>query len=317
MLNPELENGQFSRWSLTESPLVTFARGCRNEETVSQQQQQQQTADPFAGLNLDEFDETTRETLTKIKGAVTEQTVKLQADALKQAEIARAHQSRADKAAADLQRLQAGGQQQQQQQKTGNDLLVEKFTAQLVAGGIKHEVAEPQAKLMAGMFGEFASEFKKELGTALSPTLQSVGNIEADRALQSVMEEDTTGIFDDADWNKKITGTINTMVASGQRVDKVVVQNIKRMYLGEYHETNPEPKLVNSHQQSQQQQQNLTTRRPGFGGSLPVKPTTAAGSRNGAPSAMDAETEAAIKATVAGWNIPGSKTLPPALRKSQ
>jgi hypothetical protein len=263
--------------------------------------------DLFASLDLEEFDDKTKQTLEKIKQQATGiQKLYMDLDVNK-----RQIQSRADKAEAELRQIKAGAQQAQ---KSVQERMTDKFEALLIKKGFKPEVARAQAELQSEMMAMHGEEFKQELGVALNPTFVSLGNMQADRALDSVMQTDKTGAFEIKEVNDAINQSIQLAVQNNQTVNEAFVKNVKNMHWGEYIAEHPDALTQRQQQTNVQHQQTQPSRfapRTMRSGSSPFVPQM---QQNGGPGNLDSDTE---KALIATFGVMATDTIKPPVMKGK
>ena len=169
----------------------------------SQQQSQNTTPDPFAGIDFDMLDESTRTKLTAAKDqfAMVAKTV-----AQKEQELATARgaQSEADRRLAEFQR---GNQQQPQQQQQAAPTLEQELTQTYIDEGLEPSAAARAAKIQAKVLSRFEGKLKAEIGRDLQPMAATVGVQQAASAFAEAQQNDRLGAFNIPEISQKVWET--------------------------------------------------------------------------------------------------------------
>jgi hypothetical protein len=192
---------------------VTIARSFKGEEKVADdpQQQQQQKAtepeDPFANIDFDNLPDAVKESLTKARLEFANlQTKATTAEATAKAneELARKHQSRADKFGTVLKQHNLDPDVKATQvdpDAAELESLTQEFVKDL---GLTPEVAKAHAKMHLISFKRGRESILKTVGEAVSPHLQTVGAMSVDRIIQSAEQsEEFNSVLSNADVNTK------------------------------------------------------------------------------------------------------------------
>lgn len=269
------------------------------------QGQSQQSTSPFADIDKDLLDDKTREAITKAEQQF--------ATIANQAKQSRDFQSRFDQTKAELDRLQnqvtrgeiPSRQQQQAAPATFQDEIFQEYLA--------NNIPEPQAKQLAAMnaklYDRHAQRITGQIQQNMMPVISNVVDNNARDAFASVQANDRLGIFQNEEVAQQLWDRTQAMAKEGTLVTPEVVQNLGRIYWAQSIEKNGMPTSVNQQQQQQQpmdgfsqnggngQQQQTRFTYPGAG--MSVRPLQF--QNNNRP--VDAETAAAIGATVAGWPV--------------
>ena len=261
----------------------------------AQGQQQSQTEDPFAGIDFDMLDESTRTKLTQAKEqfATVAKTLSQKDQELA---TARGAQSEADRRLAELQR----GQQQHQQAQPPT--LEQELTQTYIDEGLEPAAAARAAKIQVKVLGKFEGRIKSEIGRDLQPMAATVGTQQASNAFLEVQQSDRLGAMQIPEVAQKVWETAQGMANNGQVVTAQILSNLRGIYYMEHLEAGGQ-QAVQIPQQTQQRQQSTRFSYPGAGAVArqQVQPSV---QTNGT---LDRETQAALDATLQAANWPKKK----------
>jgi hypothetical protein len=226
----------------------------------------------------------TKEKLEKVNGELTER--------------AATHQSRADRAIARLgqHNIPLDGPLDINQTKPEDKILIKELTDAFVEEGLDPKVAAVYAKVHAKSAPILEKRLGTNIGRSLSPMVQAIGDMRADSVLNSVVDSDTTGAFQDEEIYNGVVNSVKIMAQAGNAIDKETIQSLLHMEIGKKIAAGKEVNM-------QQQQQNkiisksqFSTRMKGGGTVLPNRGLNEEG---GEPRAINADTQAAVQATTA------------------
>jgi len=279
--------------------LFLIPDGVAPSGNASQQSQQSadQPADPFANIDFDMLDESTRAKLTSAK----EQFATIaKAVSQKDQELATARgaQSEADRRLAEFQR----GQQQQVQ--TQPLTLEQEITQEYIEQGLEPEAAKRAAKIQAKVLGKFESRFKSEIGRDLQPMAQSVGIQQAAAAFAEAQQSDRIGAMEIPEVAQKVWETAQGMASNGQIVSKQILANLKGIYYTEHLEAGGKQAVAQPQQNQGQQHQGTRFTFPGAGSFAQRQPQP---TQQRGYGSLDPETQAALDATLQSANWPKKK----------
>lgn len=283
-------------WMRPFAHSVCVAKSFRNEgeQADAQQQQQQQadaTVDPFAGLDLENLPDDAKAAITKARTefANLQVTAKTkEAEAAAQTDLAKKHQSRADRFHTQLKQhnLDPEGQHQQTQvdpDEVEINSLAKEYEKQL---GLTPDIAKQYAKMQHIAYKRGKADILKTVGDAVGPHIQSIGTMSVDRLLTNASNEDQ---YADALSNDAIAQgareILNTIVANGGAVDKLVIDTAIKMSIGEQAMKGNMPQQ----QQHQQTTQPQTIRSRGLFDNPPMNRGDSS-RNNGAPVAKNEDT---------------------------
>lgn len=317
---------ELERWNRTESPLVTASRSIRNEDSANPSNENGSgddtagnSSDPFDGIALDDLPAEVRDTVVAARERFTllqttaAQTAKERDAAVQQA---RQHQSRADsfhnKLKAHNLLDQSGNPANPQPQ--GDPMRESVISKLMTEKKMDRATAEQWADIMGVVMPVYVENTVNQVAHTLTPLVQSVGNIQADRALNEFAGTDTTGLMQVPAIAEAVTSGVKAIVSQNGHVDANIIKNLMYMSYGELQMTNPSALESASNPQPQNPmlhhivQPQPTIRvsgratppgaimpRPAFGGNPPG---------NGAPMAKDPETARAVAATL-GYMLSG------------
>lgn len=296
---------ELKEWLRAESPLVSFARSIRGEgesansddaskaDGTGGDNKEPQIKSLLEGIDLDELPEEVAEALKQRDADfATLQNNKIESDKKQQelTEVARNHQSRADRLHEKLRQhnLLDDGKQGQR----AND-PVEIYKQQFLKDGLKPELAEAYAKMFATAGNVTKDSIIKELTPVLGGLAQGVGDLSAERILQSEMLVNPALAIDEV--NKEVRENVSALVQNGQPVSRETIQSLIKMAYGEIAMKNPE-KLATL--QVETPRQVTTSTRMTYPGAGHVVSPPNNRRDNGTPTPANAETAAAIAATI-------------------
>lgn len=296
----ESEKEELRQWCRSESALTTFARSLRMEDKAPSAEPKEGessvTEDPdlLAGIDLDSLPTEAREALIarneqfkSIKTKATEAESKIE----KITEQARSHQARADRFHGKLKEHNLLDAPSQQSQTSAKEAALETAMLQkLVAGGMPLAQAQSMAKVFSTVAPDLIAAAKDETLQSVGGLAASVGNMQADHALEIVAARDETLSIPEV--RAGVVEQIKFLTSQGNIVDTETIQTLTNMQYGIYCKTNPEGVVPTKPTATV----NIHTR--GSRGSL-NQPTKRVSQDNSAPVAANPETAAAASAVVA------------------
>lgn len=241
---------ELNEWLRRESPLVEYSRTIRNEGPSAAQGSPEgdagsADADPFANIDFDELPDNIRENLTKIKGEFGKYQTDLKELTEKTAKIehyARQQQSRADKLQQTVQRHNlnpdAPAPQADPNDPTSSPAYA-KYLAHFKSMQLPDEQAAAMAKMFIGASKIQQEEMENRFGTALRPLVNSVGNLHADRVLETAIAQDQTGVMAIPEILNGVRDAIAVVVQNGNPVTPEIIQQLTNMQYGQYIRSNP------------------------------------------------------------------------------
>lgn len=257
--------------------------------------QGESSIDPFAGIDLDDLDPGTRKVMEAAKNSFA--TLQKQASDEKKArehteKLSREFQGKYDQLVAQSSR------QGQQQAEDPQVVLLNKFTATLVAKGVTPEQAKIQAPLMLEMMQTYGESLKSEIGRDMAPFAGSVLQTEAHTAWQGALQHDKFGALNVQEVADQTWAQVQTLVQQGQSVSAATIKNISSMFFMEHLEktggqlptpmTQPPPQLPNIG----------ALRTPG---GLAFRPPQV--DPNAARTTLDPATNAALQSVMSKWDV--------------
>ncbi len=297
---------ELNDWLRRESSLVTFARSLRMEDPPKEggNPDDAKTKEPsiLDGIDKDNIPDDIYALLLE-----KDKDYKLKVSSLSKAELdkqqltetARNHQSRADRFHGALKAHNLDPDAKPVDNKT-EDLYFAELKASFLQDGMKPEIAEGYAKILAKAGPIIAANASRSLATSIAPIVAVVGDMKADQTLAEARSEknDPNGLFQIPEvWNK-VTENLKHIAAVGGPTDLQTIINIRNMAYGEYIQQNPNANRGGS--------VNLTTRLAGLaGGGNPIQHRT--NSNGGPPNAINEDTQRAANQTLASL-LKGIKT---------
>lgn len=302
----ELEN-----WSLKESPLVSFSRSLRMEAPASGTSEDGKGTEtdpakiatlqnPLADIDLDDLPDDVREKIEAANKTLADATKNLndtKVQAVKAEELARNHQSRADR---NFELLRKHNMVDGQGNPTVSgsladpeqDAMEKELTASFITEGMDAKQAASLAKIQARSFTVMGKNLMQQMGKRFSPVVESVSDMHATRLLENAVASDASGIFDIPEVDKSVRETLQLMVSNGATIIPETIENIRDMAYGKFlrgggKQVEPSIKPMTR----------MNTRGvAGSGGQFAILPSTRG--NDGKPAAANAETQAAMDATV-------------------
>ena len=246
-------NQELEEWMRSESPLVEYSKTIKNEGPSAQSQGSGEgddnaagsEADPFAGIDFDELPDNIRETLTKAKGEFGKYQTSIKELTDKQAKIehyARQQQSRADKLQQTVQRHNLNPDDptpKADPNDPSSDPNYAKYVAHFKSMQLPDEQAAAMAKMFIGASKIQREEMEQRFGNALRPFVATVGNMHADRMLQSAIAQDTEGVLSIPEIQEGVRESLAVVVQNGNEVTPEVIQQLTNMQYGTYMRSNP------------------------------------------------------------------------------
>lgn len=203
-------------------------------------------SDPFAGLNLDDFDADTRKIVeaSKAQFVALQQNLKAEQDSkVKLESIARNFQSKADQLEAKIKQVSSGQAPDPQAEKTA------KIEALLVKRGVSAEMAKSQAPLFTEMFGEFADSIKSDIGRDLAPLGASVMHQAATSAWNQALQRDKIGALSNPEIAQKTWAAVQDSLNQGQGVTPESILALRNIYHTEHLENGGQQMSQHNYQQ--------------------------------------------------------------------
>lgn len=244
--------------------------------------------DPFAGIDLDLLDDATRAKITEAKASFAT----IAKDA-KEAQTLRGqvalHQTEIEKIRAQANNPNPSPLQKQQATPTLEDEIRQAY---IDAGVTDQKVLEANVKLQMKVLGGFGNRLGATVGKALEPLQANDNNQIATQAFQEVRQSSQYMQNDEvaeAVWSK-----VQNMVKNGHAPSAEVVANFAKIAYVDFIEKNPNTPPPTPPRQMQTQQTRLTFPGAGHSSQLPIP-------RTNQNDSLDAETSAAVNATVGLW----------------
>ena len=304
-MHKESEKSELASWLREESPLVTFSRSLRCEgSTPGSSEDANKGGDKpvslLEGIDLEELPDEVREALLerdKSFAILQADKTRLETEKQRVEELARNHQSRADRLHEVAKRhnlLEEPGRQQKQDDPHAT--LVQTYKERFIADGMKPEAAEAYAKMFAMSTQVTEQNLKQQLAGIVSPLIQTVGDLTADKLLAQASSgaHDPNGLFEIPEVAQEVNEHVANMVRTGSNVSLEIIQSLAKMAYGEYVLKNPDkPKA---------QSMKMATRQTYPGAGNAPKPPQYTRQQGEAPVAANSETAAAIAAVTGHFN---------------
>lgn len=294
----------------------------QNGPAQQQQQQQQQQqepqddfVDPFANLDLALYDDAGRQAIE-----ATRTQMRAQHDQLRQMGTVQQQITAQQQEIERLRQAPADPRQQQQQQQNQEPTFEDEIREMLISEGMDPKVAAGTAKIQAKIMSKNNERFGQQIGQQMAPMFNHATTSQAQQVFGMLQENDTLGMFQIPEVAQDIWTRLSGIAQSGRLIDVGFAQNMARICWAEHVEkhgmpSTPAPETIPFPMQRQQQQQQRTGvpptapipgqnppqfNYPGYGGH--VRQNVTRGQIN-QPSAMNADEDAAMAATVAGWPV--------------
>lgn len=297
MLITEDQKNELNDWLRPHSRLVTFARSLRMEDPPREggNPDDAKPKEPslLDGIDLDNVPEDIRKILvdrdTEFKANKVSLT-KSEQDKQQLIETARNHQSRADRFHGVLQAHNLNPDTKPLDNKEENTYLLE-IKNSLMQDGMKPELAEGYAKILAKAGPIIAAQASKQLATSIAPMVAVVGDMKADQTLHEARSEknDPNGLFEIPEVFNLVAENLKHIASVGGPTDLNTIINLRDMAYGKHIQTNPEARRSGGI--------SLTTRLSGMGGGgNPIQPRN--NGRIGEAQAANEETARAVDSTL-------------------
>lgn len=257
MIITESEKDSLRNFMRVESPLTSYARSLRNDassqavESDVTKTGDDKTYDLLAGADVDNLPQ---DFLDKIKKAQAD-LEKFQKDTKehttekdKLTKQARDNQARADRNYELLRKhnlVDSQGNASTTSTTDANELaILQNLEAKLVAKGFSPEVAKAQATVQYEAFKVFQPETLKQVGTALSPALSTIGNLNTLQLLGEAKQSETLApYFAITEIDKEVNESLAIMAQNGSTVTSDTIERLVDMAYGKYERTQtPEKK---------------------------------------------------------------------------
>jgi hypothetical protein len=178
---------------------------------------------PFDDLPWDELDDTTRQSLEKIKGehvATLQRARKLEGDLARTEGLQRRFQAEFDRLKAQVDKQTAPPEK---------DDYLESVKAELKTAGYPDAEVDKMAPVFAGMFRSLTKIQKKEIGADLQPLAATVIGREAHSAFQEAMADDPLGMFQDKEVAQTVWNMVQERTKTGERTNPAIVANLGKI----------------------------------------------------------------------------------------
>lgn len=309
MIIPESEMDSLRRFMREESPLTSYARSIRGDAAVvatgsdDSKEAGEKTYDLLAGADIDNLPQDFVDRLKKANTELAELQKSKKEFAVEKEKLtkaAREQQARADRNY-ELNRkhnlvdgngnitIGAGSQDAQEL------AILQNLENELVKQGFSIEIAKAQAKVQYAGYKVLQPEMLKNVGTALSPALATVGDLHATQLLnQAKASESLAPYFAIPEIGKEVSESMAIMVQNGAAITSDTVERLVDMAYGKLERTQtPEKK-----QETKDKIVNFNTKgtTTAGGGNNPNPPSFRVSGQ--APVAANSDTAAAIAATM-------------------
>jgi hypothetical protein len=188
----------------------------------------------YPGLDIDNLDDASRAALE----ASVSRFATLQTEQQKAVEQMRQFQSRADSAAAELNRIKTSISGNQPAQ-TPEEKQMAEIEQTMVNSGVNPQQAKLQAPVMQALLKAQRDNILKEVGSGLQPMMNMTLTQNAERAFNFARASDSTGAFSIPDVSQAIWNSCQELINSGSTITDETVQNLKRMHFMAHAEKNP------------------------------------------------------------------------------
>jgi hypothetical protein len=192
------------------------------------QQQSEGNDDPFAQIDLENLDDKSKAAIEAIKGKFAT----LQTTVQQTTQQVRQFQSAKDKVEAELNRVRSAVQDpakataQQDPQK----VLIAQVEQTMIEAGVAPEAAKLQAPVMAKLMAAQREQIMREVGTGLTPVINTVFGQQAENAFNVARSLDQTGAFAIPEVAQQIWNSCQQIAADGTTVTPETVKNLKAMH---------------------------------------------------------------------------------------
>ncbi len=260
------------------------------------------SADPFAGIDLDDLDPAARKVIEAAK--TTFATTQKQAEQERKGRehferLARKNQSGYDQLKAQVDKLTGNGTVSQDDPKSA---LLAKFTKTLTDKNVPEEQAKMQAGIMLEMFAEYGGVLKGEIGRDLAPFAGSVLMQEATNAWHQAAQNDKLGALQIPEVAERVWANAQELANNNQPVTAATIKNLASMAYVDHIETHgapntPPPVTPAMPYPTAPRYPNVGT--PSYPGAVPFRPQVP--DPNAARHALDPATAAAISKIKGEW----------------
>lgn len=268
---------------------------------------------PFAGMDLELMDDQTRQAIQTAERQMQEmhgrdaqsRTFQSAADAL---------QAQNEHLLQQLQERQPQGQQPQHQQDP-DEIMRGQIEQILLDSNVPPAVAKQSAAMQLKMFKTVMQPaMRNDIGQRVAPFIQQQMDMTATDVFQSLKQSDPLGMLEDPEISQTVWDQIQTMHQQGQPVSEAIARNLAKIQYMNRLEANGGQALQRLQAQPQQQYQphppsvrplgNVQSRFtfPGAGNYVPP-PSSSGESNRGGTLPADADTQAAVLATIGHWPV--------------
>lgn len=295
------------------APDVDPSGGGGNPSGGQQQQQgsqQTEVVDPFKGIDFDDLPPEQRTILEAAKASFT--TLQQQNAATKQqaelhAKNERLYQGRLDQLQAQVQQMTGGTQLSKEAKERADGLAqIEKL---LIEKRVSPENAKAQAEILYDLQLQERQNILKQVGTDLAPFATLQLQREAEWSFQQAVTLDQTGALQDPEIQKEVWAQTCEAVKNGQQMTPEIIMNLTGMA---YFKAINEGRLQPTQQQQQHSYMPPVPQLPNMGrmsapggGFAPTR--RMAPDPNAARTALNGDTEAALKTVFKDWGKAGEK----------
>ncbi len=187
---------------------------------------------PFDSIDLNEFDEDTRNKLTQAKTdfvATLQQSRKTEAELIHERGLARRFQSTADRQQKELEKLQPRHREEDV------DPYLEIAKAELKAAKYPEDQIEKLAPMFANMAKRTAEVQRQTIGRDLGPMASTVLATEAQNSFQTAQHTDRTGVFQIPEVNQMVWNLVTKRMSEGQSTSPEIVASLGKMVFMDYY----------------------------------------------------------------------------------
>lgn len=284
-------------WMCERSPLSEFSQTIRAEAQAPSapvtegDDKPEETPDPFKGIDFDELPDDIRDTLQKAKDEFGKNQTEFKALSEKSTKLehfGRQQQSRADQldALARKHNLSPNGNQQQPSNEPESNPEYKDYVTHFRDSGLPEEQAKAMAKMWVGASSIQQKTLMSQFGQAINPLVATVGDMHADRMLQTEVSSDKSGILAQPEIQSSVRESLASVVKNGGTVTPELIGSLANMAYGAHLRGGGSPFDTN--------QNNMTpTIASPFGTSGGYQVPRNAGNSNGQSVASNPETQRA------------------------
>lgn len=250
MIYTESEKDSLRRFIQVESPLVSYARSIRGEAAAQStatdgKETTETTFDLLAGADIDNLPQDFVDKIKKANADLNE-AAKFKKEATTEKEkltkLARDQQARADRNFEKLRQhnlVDSQGNLSTGNTADANELaILQNLEKALIAKGFPADVAKAQASVQFEAFKIFQPETLKQVGTALSPALATVGDLHATQLLtQAKASESLAPYFAIPEIDKEVNESLAIMAQNQATITPDTIERLVDMAYGKLERT--------------------------------------------------------------------------------